>query len=602
MLDRAASYLGTAPSPLSTSPEGAEARLLDLKPAGRMSFGLETSWHVEVVNTIVTAVATALVLFLTPGLQKWLSRRYWNTVSRGKTKDLLVSGGFDGFGEFIWKVHRTSAEGTERGRVIRDLLPYAVVIAGMQLLPFSTSGVGASASQKDGSPVKVVGSVANPAGEVIETLNLAKLEALQKGDINGEATPFLLGSPELFNFGTSVVGLEWGVSFPGTDGDSSTEDGDPDLTIFGDGFLVEQDGKGFGTYPVSTCLTVTETGGVFSANTCSDVRVELEAVEFVVESVQSLYWTSESCEASKHAVFNQEVTYRLRTLTLVDDDSEFTDVAMVEGTEVEALCGEIFESAIEACIFEVGDHFYVGDWNIGQFADGSCEPDDGTNEAYIPVKHKMAVLEIDASRGVFPSREEYEVSVAMLAEIVAGSGTIFSRQQLALVLGAFSRLSGMKLGIGIAHHPETVVVVTVSRVVLILWALLLAAGCVIHIRERRQDCKIFIPSTAWDWYAVGARESLGDGDASGSTPPSDHHYLAKYGCEKSFVEESDGIVQRLSWISPERPEAEVMGAGGALPIPPTSRRPDLSAIGEAVEASTHVPRSINVPLRRSVYS
>lgn len=36
---------------------------------------------------------------------------------------------------------------------------------------------------------------------------------------------------------------------------------------------------------------------------------------------------------------------------------------MVENTTVSALCARIHESVIEACVFEVGDHIYIGDWD-----------------------------------------------------------------------------------------------------------------------------------------------------------------------------------------------------------------------------------------------
>lgn len=49
----------------------------------------------------------------------------------------------------------------------------------------------------------------------------------------------------------------------------------------------------------------------------------------------------------------------------------FTESEMVENTAVSALCASIYESIIEACIFEVGDHIYIGDWNILDY-DDSC--------------------------------------------------------------------------------------------------------------------------------------------------------------------------------------------------------------------------------------
>ena len=573
--------------------------------------GVETTLHVEALNTLVTLVATALILFLTPGLQKALSRRHRNSLSRGETPDLLVSEGLDGVLEFFWKVRRTSSQsssaagGRERRRVIRDLAPYVLVITGLNLLPFSTSGVGATASQRDGSPVKVIGSLANPSGEVVETLDLPTLWALQRGDVGGEAAPFLLGSPELLNHGTDVTGLDWSVLFSGTDFENATETASntTDLRIFGHNYTVERDGAGEGTYPVTTCLKVAEAGGVYSVGTCADVRVELEANEFVVESIQMAGWTSRSCQALTDEVFNQGITYRRRTLTLnetftlevYNDTFTFAEDALVGGAEVTALCGEIYESVIEACLFEVGGHLYLGDWNIGEF-EGSCEPHDGSNDEYASFSWVMAVLEMDAGSGMLPSREEHHVAVAMLAEIVAGSGTIGSRQQLALVLGAFSRMAGMKLGVGTAYYPETVVVVTMSRVVLLLWAVLAAAGCVMHARERRLGrLDVFIPVTAWDWFAVGARESLGDGGASLSTPPAAHHYLTKYGCHETLARGDDGI-QRLSWIRPglqeEAGRGSIRGHRRTIhPRPPPSRRPKLERAGEDAEPSKRAPGS-----------
>lgn len=507
-----------------------------------MAVGVLTHMEVEVVNTLVTVIATALLVFLSPGLQKWLARRYWERTARGNTTDILVSEGFSGFSEFVWKVRHST--GTDRIRVIRDLLPYVVVIAMLQLLPYSTAGIGATAFQKDGSSVKVIGSLATPSGEVIETLSLDTLKALRRGEIEGGAAPFLLGSPELGNYGTNVTGLDWRLSYSDSD-----ETNMMDLTIFGDNYNVEQDGAGNGTFTVSTCLTVKEDKGVYSVGTCGGLRTELETHEVVVEAVRSVNLSSEICNiTSTLGVFNQGVLYKERVLTLNHWDGNFTEDGMVQNTTVTAVCANIYESRIEACIFEVGDHIYVGDWNPYDLY--SCGRGD---EPMVD----MYIIEINRGGGVLPSRDEFTVAISMLAEIVGGSGTVYSRQQLALVIGVFSRLAAMKLGVGKAYLPENIVMISISRVVLLIWGVLLVGGFVIHLRERRFAQKVFIPSSAWDWFAVGARECSRDQPPT-SGPPSAHHYAANYGAGKPR-QDFDETVEHLSWTvkQPQDPIREL---------------------------------------------
>ena len=45
---------------------------------------------------------------------------------------------------------------------------------------------------------------------------------------------------------------------------------------------------------------------------------------------------------------------------------------MVENATVSAMCASIYESVIEACIFEVGDHLYIGDWDTSEI-ETACE-------------------------------------------------------------------------------------------------------------------------------------------------------------------------------------------------------------------------------------
>ena len=45
---------------------------------------------------------------------------------------------------------------------------------------------------------------------------------------------------------------------------------------------------------------------------------------------------------------------------------------MVENTMVYALCASIYESIVEACVFGVGDHIYVGEWDNTKF-ETACE-------------------------------------------------------------------------------------------------------------------------------------------------------------------------------------------------------------------------------------
>lgn len=246
-------------------------------------------------------------------------------------------------------------------------------------------------------------------------------------------------------------------------------------------------------------------------------------------------------------------------LILNDWEGTFTETRMVNNTRVSAVCASTFESIIEACIFEVGDHLYVGDWNPIDIK--ACGKD---TEPGVP----METVEMVGGGGMLPSSEEFHVAASMLAEIVVGSGTIESRQQLALLLGVFSRMAAMKLGVGTAHRPETVVIVSISRVIIVLWSLLLAGGCVVNLRERLLVVKAFIPSTAWDWFAVGARECSGGEDISCSGPPSHQAYAARYGLGKPW--EKRGVTtQHLGWTT-EQCKYEGGEIGGKEPA---SHRP-----------------------------
>lgn len=197
----------------------------------------------QVVNTMVTAIASVLGILLNQGLQKCLARRVWESTTKGRPTDILVSSGLNGLPEFYWKVRNTVY--SARTRVICNLLPYILVIAVLQLVEFSTSGVLATASTTHGSSVPVIGSVSNSTNRPIETLSIEALLSLEQGEVEGGAYPFLLGSPELGNYGSNVTGLEWGLKFD--IGSSSTVD-NPILTIYGSDYTVEQDGEGEGKW------------------------------------------------------------------------------------------------------------------------------------------------------------------------------------------------------------------------------------------------------------------------------------------------------------------------------------------------------------------
>ena len=152
-----------------------------------------------------------------------------------------MSKGFDGFMEFAWKVFHSA--GGERMQLIGDLLPYVVIIAILQLTSFSSSGVSATAGLKQGRPVTVIGSLSDPAYEPIDTLSLEALKDLQLGE---RSAPFLFGSPELGNYGTSVSNLTWSVFYSGVSTGSMTDGGGPNLKTHGSSYTVEQDGKGMG--------------------------------------------------------------------------------------------------------------------------------------------------------------------------------------------------------------------------------------------------------------------------------------------------------------------------------------------------------------------
>lgn len=91
----------------------------------------------------------------------------------------------------------------------------------------------------------MIGSVSNSTSKTIDTLSIAMLLSLEQGEVEGGSYPFLLGSPELGNYGSNVTGLEWGLQFD--IGSASTEN-NPDLTIFGSYYTVEQDGEGEGKW------------------------------------------------------------------------------------------------------------------------------------------------------------------------------------------------------------------------------------------------------------------------------------------------------------------------------------------------------------------
>ena len=65
----------------------------------------------------------------------------------------------------------------------------------------------------------------------------------------------------------------------------------------------------------------------------------------------------------------------------------FTESEMVKGTTVTALCAHIFESIIEACIFEVGSHVYVGDWNPADY--DYCDDDSDPLASMVTVEVRI---------------------------------------------------------------------------------------------------------------------------------------------------------------------------------------------------------------------
>lgn len=155
---------------------------------------------------------------------------------------MLVSGDMDGLKEFFWKVGYSS--GSDKKRVILDLLPYVLVIAVLHLVPYSTSGVSATVSTKQGRSVTVIGSLYNATTTPIETLSVDALVSLRQGEVKGGAAPLLLGSPELGNYGTNTTGLEWSLTFS----TRTTTDDSPNLTMYGSTYTSEQDGEGNGDY------------------------------------------------------------------------------------------------------------------------------------------------------------------------------------------------------------------------------------------------------------------------------------------------------------------------------------------------------------------
>lgn len=198
----------------------------------------------QVVNTAVTAIAWVLGFLLSHGLQKCLARRLFDSTVNERPTDILVSTEPYGLVEFIWKVRNSVY--SARTRVICNLLPYVLAIALSQLITFSTSGVSATASTAHGSSVPVIGSVSNSTSRAIDTLSIETLLSLEQGEVEGGSYPFLLGSPELGNYGSNVTGgLEWGLQF---DSGSSSTVNNPDLRIYGSYYTVEQDGEGEGKW------------------------------------------------------------------------------------------------------------------------------------------------------------------------------------------------------------------------------------------------------------------------------------------------------------------------------------------------------------------
>lgn len=62
-----------------------------------------------------------------------------------------------------------------------------------------------------------------------------------------------------------------------------------------------------------------------------------------------------------------------------DPPGNFTESEMVENTTVNALCASIYESIVEACVFGVGDHIYVGEWDMTKIetaCGGTTSPQD----------------------------------------------------------------------------------------------------------------------------------------------------------------------------------------------------------------------------------
>lgn len=157
----------------------------------------------------------------------------------------------------------------------------------------------------------------------------------------------------------------------------------------------------------------------------------------------------------------------------------------------------------------------------------------------ISIPARFCITQLKGKDGALLTIIEFPVAAAMLAEVVAGSGTIYSRQQLALILGVFSRIAGMKNGVGTAYYPEAIVVVSISYVVLGLWGFLAVVIVILLLCGYFLAHDAFIPSNAWDWYAVGARECLRRENESYFKRPEDRDYAARYGLGRPWTNNLD---------------------------------------------------------------
>lgn len=434
----------------------------------------------------------------------------------------------------IWKLCKSSKASRWTALAV---LPVLVSIAASTIIDFTTSGVSASIGHTEGAEVHVMGLVGN---EVTDSPSFPTINSLAEAASSGIS----IDTAYLALLSSDLASVGFASSFSGVEVKyvRSLHEEQDGVYVYGNEYEAGR------SVDITFCVEVKEIADdAFAINECREGLIVDKTVQsFDVKYIATNAWAFlDQCSPLYEgiALGNQAVDIVERDFMFESGDADGRVAA-------NATCSSIFESIIEACVWEDGGILYFGDWSVG--GAGNCAEE---NNVDIP---SMAILAIDYGEKMEQGGDTAVILSSMTAEIFSGTGLLSSRQQLVDVLGAVVRLESMAWAIQSAYDPVDVVEIGISAWVLVvlLLALLLPAMVWVPVKWHSRGKNIFLPVSPAEWSACAAREldelRKEDGPRSlGTAKPLDEHYgqVYAFGPVVSADEGFGGSQQRLGWVN-----------------------------------------------------